>query len=156
MVPLSHPCLVTGKTIALTIWTFVSKVIFLLYKNVDWKVGHSFSSKEPASLIPWLQSPSAVILEPPRIKFVTLSIVYICLPWMDGVDAMILVLWMLSFKPAFSFSSFTFIKRFFTFSTLSSIEWCHLLIWGYWYFPHQSDSSLCFIQPSVSHDVLCM
>ena len=51
-----------------------------------------------------------------------------------GPDAMIFIFWMLSFKPAFSFSSFTFIKRLFSSSSLSAIGWCHLHIWGYWYF----------------------
>ena len=53
-------------------------------------------------------------------------------------DAMILVFWMLSFKPGFSFSSFTFIKRLFSSYSLSTIWWCHLHIWGYWYFSLQS------------------
>ena len=74
-------------------------------------------------LISWLQSPSAVILEPKKIKSVTVSIVSpsICNEVM-GLDAMILVFWMLSFKPAFSFSSFTFITRLFSFSLLSAIR----------------------------------
>ena len=55
-----------------------------------------------------------------------------------GPDAMILVFWMLSFKPTFSISSFTFIKRLFSSSSLSAIGWCHLHIWGYWYFSWQS------------------
>ena len=46
--------------------------------------------------------------------------------------------WMLSFKPTFSLSSFTFIKRLFSSSSLSAIRWCHLHIWGYWYFSQQS------------------
>ena len=55
-----------------------------------------------------------------------------------GWDAMILVFWMLNFKPTFSLSSFTFIKRLFSSSSLSAIGWCHLHIWGYWYFSQQS------------------
>ena len=54
-----------------------------------------------------------------------------------GPDAMILVFWVLSFKPTFSLSSFTFIKRLFS-SSLSAIGWCHLHIWGYWYLSQQS------------------
>ena len=90
-----------------------------------------------------------MILEPPKIKSATVSTVYpsICHEVM-GQDAMILVFWMLSFKPIFSLSSFTFIKRLFSFS-LSAIGWCHLHVWGYWYFSRHLDSSLCFIQPSV-------
>ena len=73
-------------------------------------------------LISWLQSPSAEILEPKKIKSVTVSIVSpsICHEVM-GPDAMILVFWMLSFKSAFSLSSFTF-KRFFSSSLLSAMR----------------------------------
>ena len=55
-----------------------------------------------------------------------------------GPDAMILVFWMLSFKPTFPFSSFTFIKRLFSSSSLSAKGCCHLRIWGYWYFSQKS------------------
>ena len=74
-------------------------------------------------LISWLQSPSAVILEPPQIKSDTVSIVspFICHEVM-GPDAMILVYWILSFKATFSLSSFTFIKRLFSSSSLSAIR----------------------------------
>ena len=82
----------------------------------------AFLPRRKCLLISWLQSPSAVILEPPKIKFVTVSTVSpsICHEVM-GWDAMILVFWMLSFKPAFSLSSFTFIKRLFS-SSLSTIR----------------------------------
>ena len=78
-------------------------------------------SKHP--LISWLQSPSAVSLEPKRIKSFTVSIVSpsICHEVM-GPDAIILVLWMLSFKSTFSLSCFTFIKRLFHSSSLSAIR----------------------------------
>ena len=55
-----------------------------------------------------------------------------------GPEAMILVFWMLNFKPTFSLSFFTCIKRLFSSSSLSAIGWCHLRIWGYWYFSQQS------------------
>ena len=71
-------------------------------------------------LISWLQSPSAVILEPPKIKFVTVS-PSICRELMEP-DVMILVFWMLSCKPTFSLSSFTFFKRLFSSSSLSAIR----------------------------------
>ena len=72
-------------------------------------------------LISWLQSPSAVILEPTKIKSITVSIVSpsICYEVM-GPDTIILILWMLSFKPASSLSSFTFIKKLFSSSSLSA------------------------------------
>ena len=80
---------------------------------LEW-VAITFLPRSKHLLISWLQSPSAVILEPPRIKSVTVSIVSlsICHEVM-GPDAMILVFWMLS--QLFSLSSFTFIKRLFSF-----------------------------------------
>ena len=83
----------------------------------------AFLQRNKRLLISWLQSPSAVILEPKKIKSVTVSIVLpsICHEVM-GPDAMILAFWLLSFKPAFSFFSFTFIKRLFSSSSLSSIR----------------------------------
>ena len=68
----------------------------------------------------WLQSSSTVILEPPKIKSATVF-PSICHEMM-GLDAMTFVLWMLSFRPTFSLSSFTFIKRLFSFSLLSAIR----------------------------------
>ena len=60
------------------------------------------------------------------------------LPWSDGPDVMIFVFWMLSEKPVFSLSFFTFIKRLFSFSSIFAIRWHHLHIWGFWYFSQQS------------------
>ena len=74
MVQLSHPYLTTGKTIALTRWTFVSKVMSLLLNMLS-RLVIDFLPKSKRLLISWLQSPSAVILEPKKIKFVTVSIV---------------------------------------------------------------------------------
>ena len=65
-----------------------------------------------------------------------------------GPDAMILVFWMLSFKPAFSLSSFTFTKRLFGSSSLSTIGQCDLHVWGYWYCSRHLDSSLCSSSPA--------
>ena len=90
--------------------------------NMLSRVVITFVPKSKRLLISWLQSPSAVILEPPKIKSVTVSIVFasICHEVM-GLNAMILVFWMLNFKPAFSLSSFTF-KRLFSPSFLSAIR----------------------------------
>ena len=94
-------------------------------------------------LISWLQSPSTLILEPPKIKSVTGSTVSpsICHEVMRP-DAMILVFWMLSFNPTFSLSSFTFLKRLFS-SSLSAVRVAHLHIWGYCYFSWQSWFLIC-------------
>ena len=75
IVQLSHPCMTTGKTIALTRWTFVGKVMSLLYNMLS-RLVIAFLSKSKHLLISWLQSPSAVILEPEKIKSVTVSIVF--------------------------------------------------------------------------------
>ena len=81
----------------------------------------AFLSWSKHLLISWLQSTSAVILEPKKTKSVTVSIVspFICHEVM-GLDVTIFTFWMLNFKPAFSFSSFTFIKRLFSSSPLSA------------------------------------
>ena len=81
----------TGKTIALTGWTFVSKVMSPLFNMLS-RLVIAFRPRSKRLLISWLQSPSAVILEPPKIKSFTASIVYppICHEVM-GLDAMILV-----------------------------------------------------------------
>ena len=71
---LSHPYRTAGKTIAMTIWTFVSKVMSLLF-NILSRFVIAFLPRRKHLLISWLQSPSAVILEPPKIKLVTVSIV---------------------------------------------------------------------------------
>ena len=70
MVQFSHPCVTTGETIALTIWTFVSKVMCLLFNRLS-RFVIAFLSRSKHLLISWLQSQSAVILEPKKIKFVT-------------------------------------------------------------------------------------
>ena len=123
IVQLSYPYMTTGKTKAfLTIWTSVDKVMSLLF-NMLYRLVITFLPRSKCLLISWLQSPSAVILEPPKIKSVIVSIVspYICHEVM-GPDALILVFSLLSFKPTFSLSSFTLTKRFFSSSLLSAIR----------------------------------
>ena len=72
-VQLSHPYMTTGETIALTRGTFVGKVMSLLFNTLS-RLVTAFLSRSKHRLISWLQSPSAVILEPPKIKSVTVSI----------------------------------------------------------------------------------
>ena len=90
-VQLSHPYVTTGKTIALTRWTFVGKVMSLLFNMLS-RLVITFLPRSKHLLISWLQSQSAVILEPPKIKSATVSTVFlsICHEVM-GLDAMILV-----------------------------------------------------------------
>ena len=94
----------TGKTTALTRGIFVSKVMSLLFNMLS-RLVVSFPPRSKHLLISWLQSPAVVILEPEKIKSVTVSIVSpsICHEVM-GTDAMIVIFSMLSFKPALSFS----------------------------------------------------
>ena len=157
MVQLSHPYMTTRKTIALTRWTFVSKAMSLLFNMLS-RLVMVFLPRSKHLIIWWLQSPSAVILESPKIKSVTVSIVSpsICHEVM-GLDAMIFVFWMLRFKPAFSLSSFTFIERLFSSSLLSAIKGGVICISEVTdIFPSNLDSSLCIIQSGISHDVLCI
>ena len=90
IVQLSHPYMTTGKTKALTRWTFVGKVMSLLWNMLS-RLVITFPPRSKHLLISWLQSPSAVILEPPQIKSATVSTVSpsICHEVM-GLDAMIL------------------------------------------------------------------
>ena len=90
-VQLSHPYMTTGKTIALTRWTFVGKIISLLFDMLSCLV-ISFLPRSKRLLISWLQSPSAVILEPPKIKSDTVSTVFPSISYeVMGPDAVIFV-----------------------------------------------------------------
>ena len=122
VVQLSHPYMTTGKTIALTRQTFVGKGMSLLFNMLS-RLVITFFPRSKRLLISLLQSPSAVILEPPKIKSDTVSTFSPSISYeVMGPDAMILVFWMLSFKPTFSLSSFTFIKRLFSSSLLYDIR----------------------------------
>ena len=156
MVQLSHPYMTTGKTIALTRWTFVSKLMSLLFNMLS-RFIIAFLPRSKRLLISWLQPPSAVILEPKKMKSLTVPIVSpsIYLEVM-GPDAMILVFLILSLKPAFSCSSFTF-KRLFSSSLLSAIrvvssEYLRLLI----FIPAILIPACASSISSISHDVLCI
>ena len=133
MVQLSHAYMTTGKTIALTRWTFVSKVMSVLFNTLSSFV-IAFLQRNKHVLISWLQLPSSVILESKKIKSVTVSIVsslfphqfamkcWDCVPWV--------MFWLLSFKPAFSLYYFTFTKRLFTFlnNPTCYLMWCAHLV----------------------------
>ena len=121
-VQLSHPYMITGKTIALTRRTFVGKVMSLLLNMLS-RLDITFLPRSKRLLISWLQSPSAVILEPKKIKSDTVSTVSPSISHeVMGPDAMIYVFWMLSFKPTFSVSSFTFIKNLFSSFSLFAVR----------------------------------
>ena len=139
MIYLSHPYMTAGKTIALTTQTFVGKMISLLFNTLSRFViailpgsQASFNFKCGCShRLHWFWSPRKWNL---TVSTFSPSICHVVI----GPDAMIFTFWKLSFKPAFSLSSFTFIKRLFSTSSLSAIKWYHLHIWGYWYFSRQS------------------
>ena len=125
MVQLSHPSMTTIKNITLTIRTLVGKVTCLLFNMLS-RFLTAFLPRSKHLLIVWLLSPPSVILEPKKIKSQKkISIVYTFPPFIChkvmGMNAMVLVSWMLNFKPAFSLSSFIFIKRLFNYSSLSAI-----------------------------------
>ena len=100
-VQLPHPYMTSGKTMALTIQTFAGKVISLLFNTLS-RFVIAFLPRRKCLLLSWLQSPSVVILEPKKIKSVTVSIFppSIYHEVMEP-DAMILVFWILSFRSAF-------------------------------------------------------
>ena len=119
MVQLSHLYMTTGKTIVLTRWNFVSKVMSLLFNTL---------SRFVTALLPRSRCLSISVtvcgdFEPKKIKSTSVSIVssFTCHEVM-GPDPMIFVFWMLSFKPTFSLSCFTFINRLFSSSSLSAIR----------------------------------
>ena len=100
-VQLSHPYMTTRKTIALTIQIFVGDVISLLFNTLS-RFVIAFLPRSKHLLISCLQSPSAVILKTKKIKSVTVFTFFpsIC-PEVMGLDTMILIFWLLNFKPAF-------------------------------------------------------
>ena len=125
MVQFSHPSIhmTIEKTITLTRQTFVGKGIMSLLFNMLSMFVIAFLSRSKRLLISWLQSLSAVILEPKKRQSIAISAVSPSIGHEEmGLDAMIFIFWMLSFKPTFSLSSFTFIKRPFSSSLLSAIR----------------------------------
>ena len=138
IVQLSHPYMTIGKTIAFTIWTFIRKVMSLLF-NMLCRFVIAFLLRSKSLLISWMQSPSTVILGPKKIKSATVFTFppSICHEVM-GLDATILAFecWVLSqlFRSPFSPSSRgSLVPLHFLPS-----EWYHLHIWGCWYFSRQS------------------
>ena len=122
MVQLLHLYMTNRKTVALTIWTFVSKILSLFFNMLS-RFVIVFIPRNKCLLILWLHWPSTVILEPKKIKSVTTSTFFssICREVM-GLDVMDLGFWVLNFKPAFPLSSFALIKRLFSSSLLSAIR----------------------------------
>ena len=124
MVQLSHLYMTVGKIMALIIQTFIGKVMSLLFNMLS-RLVIAFLPRSKRLLISWLHSLLAVVLESKKLKSATVSTFSfspsICHEVM-GLDAIILGFWMLSFKPTFSLSSLTLIKRLFSSSSLSAIR----------------------------------
>ena len=144
---------------ALTRWTFVGKVMPLLFNMLS-RFAIAFLPRSKCVSISWLQSPSAVILEPKKIKSVTVSIVSpsTCHE-VTGPDAMIFVVWMLSSKKGTSV--FTLLYHFHQEALQFLFTFCHkggviCVSEVIDISPWNLNSSLCFLQPSISHDVLGM
>ena len=122
IVQCSHPYMTTEKTIAVTIWIFAGKVMSLLFNRLP-RFVIGFLPKSKYLWISWLQPLSKVILEPKKLKSVTVSTFTPCICHeVVGTQFIILIFWMLSSKPAFSLFSFTLIKRLFGSSSLSAFR----------------------------------
>ena len=138
MVQLSHPYMTTGKTIALTRWTFVDKVMSLLFNMLSRFVIASLP-KSKSLLISRLRSPPAVILESKKIKSVTVSIVSpsICHEWLGWMPwSPVFECWILSqlFHSPLSASSIGCLGPL----RFLSLKWSRLHIWSCRYFSWQS------------------
>ena len=156
MVQLSHPYITTWKTIALTRQTFVGKVMSLFFNMLS-RMVIALLPRSKCLLISWLHSPSAVILEPKKINCHCFHYFPIYLPWSNGTGCH-----NLSF-----FECWVLSQLFRSHLPLSSIGSQFLLTFCHKggvicisevidISPSNLDSSLCFIQPSSSHDVLCL
>ena len=157
IVQLSHPYMTTGKTIALTRQTFVGKVMSLLFNMMSGLV-IAFLPRSKCLLFSWLQSLSTVIFgaQENKISHCFHHFPFYS-PWSDETRCPELSLLMLSFKPVFSLSSFTLIKRLFRSSSLSAIRVVSSVYLRFFYIsPSNLDSSLWFIQPGILYDALCI
>ena len=154
-VQLSHPYMTTGKTIALTRRTFVGKVMSLLLNMLS-RLVITFLARSKRLLISWLQSPSAVILEPKKIVCHCFHCFPIYLPWSAGTRCHNFSFLNVKFKANFFTLLFHIHQKalqfLFTFSHKRGIICISEVID---ISPGNLDFSLCFIQPSVSNDVLC-
>ena len=156
MVQLSHLYMTTGKTIASAIWTFVSKVLSLLFNMLS-RFVIAFLPRRTCLSVSWLQSPLAVFLEPKKIKSYTTSVfpLLFAMKWWDQVP------WCQFFECWVSSQLFTLLfqphQRLFSSSSFSAIRvvssaYLRLLI----FLSVVLISACDFIQPSISHGVLCI
>ena len=156
IVQFSHSYMTTGKTIALTRWTFVGQVMTLLFKMLS-RLVITFLSRSKHLLISWLRSPSAEILEPKKIVYCCFHCFLIYLPWRDGTICHGLSLLNVELQISFFILLFHFHKEapqfLFTFCHKEGVIYISEVID---ISPRNLDSSLCLIQPHISYDVLCI
>ena len=156
IVQLSHQCMTTGKTIALTRRTFVGQVMSLLFNMLS-RLVITFLPRSKHLLISWLQSPPAVVLEPKNINYDSFHCFPLYLPWSDRTRCHDLSFLNVEFKASFFTLLFHFhqeaLQFLFTFCHRGGVICISEVID---ISPGNLDSRLCFIQPSISHDVLCM
>ena len=131
-----RPYMTTGKTIALTIQTLSAKsclyfLIYCLFFIV-------FLPRSKNLLISWLQSPSAVILDPKKIVCLCFYFFPSICHEMREPDAIIFIFWMLRFKPTFCSPLPPSSRGSLVPLHFLPLGWCHLHIWGYWCFSRQS------------------
>ena len=147
----------TGKRIALTRWTFVNKVMSLLFNMLS-RLVITFLPRSKCLLISWLQTPSAVILEPPRNSVChSFHCFPIYLPWSDGTRCHDLTF----LNGELYANFFTLLFHFHQVASQFLFTFCHkggviCISEVIDISPWNLDSSLCFMQPHILHDVLCM
>ena len=147
--------MITGKTIVFTIWTFVGKVLSLLFNMLS-RLLITFLPRSKHLLISWLQSPSAVILESPKIKSHTVSLFPHLFAKNDGTRCHDLGFLNVECEANFFTLLFHFHQEalyFFSICHNGSVIFISKVID---ISPGNLDSSLCFFQSSISHDVLCI
>ena len=156
MVQLTHAYMTTWKIVPLTRWTFVGKVMSLLFNTVS-RLVIAFLPRSKCLLISWLQSPSVVIVEPNKIKSDTVSTVSSSISHeVMGPDAIIFIFWMLSFSQLFhsplspSSRGSLVLRHFFHKGGVICISEVIDIS------PGNLDSILCFLQPSIFYDVICI
>ena len=151
MIQLSHLYMTIGKPTALSICTFVSKLMSLLF-NMLLRFVIAFLPRNKCLLVTWLQSPSTVIFEPKKRNLSLFQVFPLLLPWSGGTRCHDLRFMNLNFKPAFSVFSLRGSLVPLCFLPLESY---YLHIWGCWYFSRQSWFQVMIHPAQHFDDVLC-
>ena len=129
IIHLSHLYRTTGKTIALTILIFVNKVMSQLFNTLS-RFVIAILPRSKCHLISWLQSLPTLILEPNKWNLTVSTFFLSICHEVIGTDAIILVFWMLSFKPTFSLSTFTSSRGSLAPLHFLPLQWYNLHTWG--------------------------